>query len=638
MSPRTVTWSVVRAALLAMLIGATVLPLEPALAASGPKVVVIVGPSGSSTTTYRRAADQAVAEARRHTSNVVRVYSPNATWARVKSAVANASIVIFFGRASASQSAHPTSLERRTKGGFGLNPRAGHGNSATRYYGETSIRTLRLASNAVVLLYRMPTAAGNGPAGRTRTTITLARRRVDNYGAGFIVAGASAVIAEASGSPAWYVRGIFTRSVTLDALWRALPSAHGHVKAFSSSRVRGALGRLDPVRATSGYLRSIVGRLSTTTTAVRNPGPARSATPPPPPPRSPVSGTYGSAQGDSRNNHEIGGRARARLSYRFRASTTSAVTSVRVQQRGGPVYSGGNGGSIRMSIQTDSNGVPSGTIVASRTFSPGNPAGHWEKWDAVTISGSATLTAGRAYHLVFDNVSSNPTANWISLNDLYYWGGPYSPRQPAYSDDFAVLYASPTTWAIQRNDTPIMDIAYANGAHDGVNYIGSLADAYGSISGSANKVREHFRVSGSSRTVSAVSVKVKRISGTGSLTIKLQKGDGTLIDWGTVAAGSIPLGRLPTGGTSAALSGNTWATVNFGASYTLAAGQTYDLVLSTTSGTQYIAVPVQEGTTKGLRSRAFTDGDGQKTTNGSSWANLYQWTDVARTDLQFVFR
>ena len=349
---------------------------------------------------------------------------------------------------------------------------------------------------------------------------------------------------------------------------------------------------------------------------------------------------YGSVQGDSRNNHQVGGLMRARLTYRFRAGTTSAATSIRVQQRGlggGNTYSGGNGGTIRVSIQTDNGGIPSGTILSSLTFAPGDPSGNWENWNPLTFPTPATLTAGQIYHVVFDNVDTAPTANWISLNDLVYLGGPFTPRQPTLSDDLAVLYATPTTWAMQANDTPIFDLAYANGTHDGMGYIGAMGQYYGLTSGLSSMVREHFRVSGGDRTVTSASVKVKRISGTSPLTIRLETGDGTLIESGLISASVISLGNLPTSdGDASILGGNTWAEVTFLSPHALANGATYNLVLSTASDTQYVAVPVQEGTDKGLLSYRFTDGDGQRTTNGgSTWANLYLW---GYTDLQFYLR
>ena len=72
---------------------------RPSLAAegAGAKVVIIVGATHGATAGYRADADAAYAEAIKYTSNVVKVYSPNATWARVKAAVAGASVVIYMG-------------------------------------------------------------------------------------------------------------------------------------------------------------------------------------------------------------------------------------------------------------------------------------------------------------------------------------------------------------------------------------------------------------------------------------------------------------------------------------------------------------------------------------------------------------
>lgn len=389
---------------------------------------------------------------------------------------------------------------------------------------------------------------------------------------------------------------------------------------------RQALSRRAPWALVGAVLLAI----AATVAAVRfSPAPAPAAS----------TGVYGSAQGDSRNNFGIG-RNNARVAYRFRASTTAAATSVRVQQRGlggGSTYSGGNGGTIKVSIQTDSNGVPSGTILSSMTFAPGNPSGNWEVWDKLTFAAPATLTAGRLYHVVMENIDASPTTNYISVNALFYLGGPLTPRQPTWSDDYALLFATPTTWAVQANNTPIMDLAYADGVHDGMNYIGSMGPSYGSITGTSSLVREHFTVSGGDRTVTSASVKVKRISGTSPLTISLKSG-ATVLESGTVTASTIPTSPLPTVDTAQALGGNVWATITF-PPRVLANGSTYDLVLSTAADTQYVAVPVQEGTTKGMLSRAFTDGGGQKTTDGgATWSYLYPHPDNGRQDLQFYLR
>ena len=56
---------------------------DTAAAPSGPKVVIVVGATHGATAKYRDYADQAYAEAISYTSNVHKVYSPNATWTAV---------------------------------------------------------------------------------------------------------------------------------------------------------------------------------------------------------------------------------------------------------------------------------------------------------------------------------------------------------------------------------------------------------------------------------------------------------------------------------------------------------------------------------------------------------------------------
>lgn len=364
--------------------------------------------------------------------------------------------------------------------------------------------------------------------------------------------------------------------------------------------------------------------------------PVGSVTVPPVVPEPPVAvpGVYGSGvSGDSRANQQVGAALNARLSYRFRASTTSAAQTLRVQQRGGAAYSGGDGGAIRASLQADTAGEPSGTILASLTWNPGNPGGNWEVWTLLTFTSPATLTADTLYHLVFDNVAADPIHNWISLNMLFTFGSMPTPRQGAFSDDFATLYAEPTSWVLQPNHLPIFDLAYSDGSHDGQGYIGTLWDKYGSITGTANMVRQRLTVSGDV-TVTAAHVRLKRISGTEDLVVRLENGDGSLIEAVSIAASEIALGLLPDG-TAPSLAGDTWVTATFLDPHVLADGQTYNLRLSTGAATQYTAVPLQEGGSKGLASQVFGTGDGQRTVDGgTTWANLYLFDNV---DLQFWF-
>ncbi len=276
------------AAFLVVGVGVVVGP-SPALAGSAPKVAVIVGPAGAQTATYRSLGNAVIREALRHTPNVVHVFSPGATWARVKAAISGASVVVFIGRGRGFPSPYSATLRTDTQDGLGLNPVAGGSNSATRYYGERYVRAVRLAPRAVVVLSHMAYASGSSEPGRRQPTLSVARRRVDNYGAGFLAAGASAVIAEASLTPAYYVHAIFATNTSLDSVWRGAPSRHGHVTTFSSSRRRGATGRTDPVHVSSRFERSIIGSLGTTTSAVRQAA-SPAVTVPTPTPTPPVSG------------------------------------------------------------------------------------------------------------------------------------------------------------------------------------------------------------------------------------------------------------------------------------------------------------------------------------------------------------
>lgn len=348
------------------------------------------------------------------------------------------------------------------------------------------------------------------------------------------------------------------------------------------------------------------------------------------PPVTAPSGVYGSGvSGDSRANEQVGGAAKGRLAYRFRATHTGSAVSLKVQERGGTVYSGGNGGTIRASIQTDSGGLPSGSMLASVTWSPGNQGStNWEVWPLHTFTASAGLVAGQLYHLVFDNVAADQ-ANYISLNMLYTFSG---ATNMALGPDFGTLYNSGGAgFKPKPNNIPIFDLAYADGAHDGQAYIGTLWDKYGLISGGASMVRERFSTK-AARTVAKAHVRVKRISGTGALVVRLERGDGTVIGQAAVPSSSIAVGTVPNGSASS-LAGDTWAHVTFPSPITLDAGQTYSLRLSTDASTTYTAVPIQQGTSKGLASRVFADGDGQRTTDaGANWSNLYAYDAV---DLQF---
>lgn len=224
-----------------------------------PKVVFIVGPAGAATSGYRAQARAAATIARHYTPDVVELYSPDATWPAVKQALAGASLVVYMGHGNGWPSPYRNALFPPSQDGFGLNPAAGGDDATHQYFGEGAIATqIKLAKNAVVLLNHLCYASGNSEPGLLEGTLDQARQRVDNYAAGFIHAGASAVVADARSSPSYMVKAILGGGRSIQAAWQDSPSANGHRLAFASRRSTGYVAQMDTESATSGFTRSIV--------------------------------------------------------------------------------------------------------------------------------------------------------------------------------------------------------------------------------------------------------------------------------------------------------------------------------------------------------------------------------------------
>ena len=243
----------------AFLMAGIVVPVVSA-AARPAKVVIVVGPVGPGVTDrFRAQADEAARIARRYTPDVTVIASPNATWSRVKAALQDASVVVYMGHGNGWPSRYRDDLFPPTQNGFGLNPVAGGSDSKHQYFGEKYVGDqIKLAKNAVVLLHHLCYASGNTEPGLSEGTLAQAKQRVDNYAAGFIRAGAAAVSADAYSSPAYMIRSVLQGSRSIDRIWRAAPSAHGHTFAFKSSRSPGYVAQMDPDNSSSGFHRSIV--------------------------------------------------------------------------------------------------------------------------------------------------------------------------------------------------------------------------------------------------------------------------------------------------------------------------------------------------------------------------------------------
>jgi hypothetical protein len=254
---------VIAGLVVALLLGVGMVVPASALAASPTtgvaKVVLVVGPAGVATQRYRAEARSAAALARRYTADVTEIYSPNATWPAVKEALQGASVVVYMGHGNGWPSRYRSELYPPTQNGFGLNPTTGGGDGTHQYFGEVRIaESIRLAPNAVVLLNHLCYASGNSEPGLAEGTLDVAKQRVDNFAAGFVAAGAAAVVAEAHDDPNYMVRSVLAGRGGIESAWRRAPKANGNRLAFVSSRSPGYVGVMDPDHATRGFTRSIV--------------------------------------------------------------------------------------------------------------------------------------------------------------------------------------------------------------------------------------------------------------------------------------------------------------------------------------------------------------------------------------------
>jgi hypothetical protein len=251
--------------LAALLIAATTTATAQEANAGTYKVVIVVGPTGSATDNYRQSANRLADMARSYGANVVKVYSPYATWSRVQDAARNANVLIYLGHGNGWPSPYAPFSET-SKDGMGLNASAGNGNSNTKYFGEYYMAKLDLAPNAVVLLNRLCYASGNNEWGAGNPTKDVAIKRVDNYGYGFLRAGAKAVYASGITSVGYVIKGLFRASggTTLAKLFWTDPNKTGDYRfTFNSRRTTGASAIMDPY-APHRYYRSVIGHLETT--------------------------------------------------------------------------------------------------------------------------------------------------------------------------------------------------------------------------------------------------------------------------------------------------------------------------------------------------------------------------------------
>ena len=365
---------------------------------------------------------------------------------------------------------------------------------------------------------------------------------------------------------------------------------------------------------------------------------------PAPTPSLASAGLYGTAIGaDDLNNSQVGGPWNQEVSYRFRATTSSRLDSIRVYVIG-PNHSGygaGTGGTWDVTLRPDDGTAahaPTSDVLAEASYRPS------DGFPLITWSSPGLLTAGQLYHVVFQNVDPSPTANYASLDGIFQEYSSPAAWQPALGNlDLAQLTrVDGGSWTDSRGDqsviTPILDLAYANGRHQGMGYMETWgrggADGYDTADGTS-RLREVLTLTGGARTVTEVAVRVARSTGSAPLTIRLVSGSGAVLASATIAAGAVTVAAKNGHGF-----GQRWYSAALSQAVTLASGATYSLELSTSGGTEYWTTAVRQGSSYGMASSTYFADGHMEIDTGSGWLLVKSLTGVRSSegDLQFYLQ
>jgi hypothetical protein len=389
-------------------IGVGVDSAAAAVASPQIKVVIVVGATQGATSSYRADADAAAAVFAKYTSNIVKVYSPYATWSAVQSAATGANVLVYMGHGSGYPNPYVSYLQPNGDNGMGLNATSGAGDNNTKYYGESYMAQLGLAPNALVLLNHLCYASGDNEWGSGLPPLSTAETRVDGYASGFLRGNARAVIAEGVSSLGPYIDDLFTNHETIDQMWRNIPNFHNHVTTWPSTRNPGFTSAIDPDMSNPApdgdyYYRSIVfwPNLTTDDVLKGNVTPARTYNPATFHPLSPPVRMLDTRSGN--------GLPKAKI-----AANTPATFAITAQTRAGsPIPAGATAvtGNVTVVNSTKSWAVYLGPDpVAKPTTSTINFAAGQITGNGLTValSGTGTLSAtymsdgGNTTDLVFD--------------------------------------------------------------------------------------------------------------------------------------------------------------------------------------------------------------------------------------------
>jgi hypothetical protein len=342
---------------------------------------------------------------------------------------------------------------------------------------------------------------------------------------------------------------------------------------------------------------------------------------------------------DTLANTRIGGPYGTVLAFRFRSRWTGVVRAVRfyavLNSGGRKGYSGGTGGTLRVSLARDSGGSrhrpARGFLASARVSRPTRDA-----WPLVRFRRPAGVVAGRFYHIVFTNVDRHPTRNYISVNALLAYRS--RERAPRVPDGMAVLLGStedggrtPSHWTSRAQNpgeryAPILDVV---GASDdqrlGLGYMEVWSGNPKPIGG-ADKVRQLLGRA-PTEVITGAWLRVRRRHGaTGALRLRIERVAGEVLGSGTVPPKAVADDRPQ------------WVYVRFSRPAAVSAGDSIALTATARESRSYEAFPIRDGTEFGFDPRTVFAGGYAQFTDAGSWVGWDQWggRDLHNGDLQFV--
>ncbi len=327
----------------------------------------------------------------------------------------------------------------------------------------------------------------------------------------------------------------------------------------------------------------------------------------------PAHGVYGpGVSGDSLANTRVGGPYGTSVSCRFRASTTGTLTGFRKFLIWDPVNSGynaGTGGTIRFQLWTDDGSaahLPGSLISNAQLDSVNPPTNGGGYYPQLMFMTPPSVTAGTLYHLVITNVDADPVNNYISVDDLWT-DGALTPAQPTVADlDWSLLEKSTGgsgSWVLRQCFLPTLELFYSNGNVQGRGWMEVWVSNPKAISGTSG-VREYMKISGSNQIVTGAYVRVRHVSGTSPLVLRLEDQSGTLIDSVSVPASQVSFAHHWVGGA-------------FASARTLTNGQVYYLTLQAASDSKYETFAIRDGAFAG-----FGDFNSQSTFGPNCWSEF----------------